>query len=195
MKYVVVILALISFGHSLAFADDAPFGLTWGASAEEIRSAGVDLKDFPSSDFGRSYVATKLSKVLSDQEATLLSFGFDNKLWRVVAVSRSFENDPYGASVKSRYQQLSDILTSKYGKGKPSHHLGDSIFSDPRYFLAGIKQGNSSWFTNFDSGKIFIQLGLTASDSSTGQWRIIFEHKDGRRAFEDGKRNKEKGAL
>lgn len=195
MKYIVAILALLSLGQSLASADEAPFGLIWGASVEDVRSSGVDLKDFPSSDFGRSYVATKLTKALSDQETTLLSFGLDNKLWRIVALSRPFQNDPYGNSVKSRYQELSDVLSSKYGKGKPSHHLGDSIYSYPNYFLAGIRQGNSNWFTNFDAEKLFIQLGLTASDSSTGQWRIIFEHKDGRRAFEAGKRNQEKGSL
>ncbi|MGE0063839.1 MAG: hypothetical protein AB7T86_17385 [Xanthobacteraceae bacterium] len=195
MKHIIAFIAAIMCSLSTASAEDGPFGLKWGSSVEEIRTSGVELKDFSSSEFGRSFVATKLNKALSDQDTTLLSFGYDNKLWRIVAVSRSYENDPYGNSVKSRYKELSDVLSSKYGKGKTSHHLGRSIYSEPQYFLAGIRGGDSNWFTNFDAGRVFIQLGLSASDSSTGRWRMIFEHKDGRRSFEDGKRSQEKGSL
>ena len=62
--------------------DEAPFGLKWGASSEDVRAAGIDLKEFADSTFGNTYAASKLTKVLADQETTFVSFGFSNKLWR-----------------------------------------------------------------------------------------------------------------
>ncbi|SRR5579885_286677 len=195
MKRACVLLGLIFLVLCSAHAEEAPFGLIWGASVDDTKAAGVELKEFTSTEFGSTFLATKLGKALSDQEITYLSFGFDNKLWRIAAVSRSFENDPYGNSIKERYQDLVAVLTSKYGSGKQSHNLGGSIYSEPKYFLAGINGGQSSWFSNFNTSSVFIQIGILASDSSTARWRIIFEHREGRRSFEAAKRNREKGAL
>ena len=59
----------------------APFGLTWGVASDEVRKTGVDLTADPSAkDFGVSFMATNLGKVLSDTEGVLLSFGFNDKL-------------------------------------------------------------------------------------------------------------------
>jgi hypothetical protein len=66
----------------------APFGLSWGMSAAEVRALGAELSEPKESDFGLSYTATKLPKVLTDVEAIYLSFGYDDKLWRVAAIRK-----------------------------------------------------------------------------------------------------------
>jgi hypothetical protein len=174
---------------------EAPFGLTWGVSADDLRAIGVDLRELPEKTFGISYAASKLPKVLADQEATLLSFGFDNKLWRVIGLGKQVENDPYGAAVKERYQELLGLLAEKYGKSRSVHTLGGSIYSEPRYFIAGIRGGESSWFSNFSTTETDVQLSLTATDSSTARWRVIFEYKPLKRKFEADRKGREKGAL
>jgi hypothetical protein len=174
---------------------EGPLGLTWGISANQVRALGVDLKDGPRSDFGVSYVATNLPRALSDQEMAIVSFGYDDKLWRIGAISRPFPNDPAGTNVKSRYQELLGVLIEKYGRPAIVHSLGDSIYREARYFLAGINGGHTSWYSNFDTAKLFIQLGILADDSSAGRWRIIFEEKALRKTFESGRRSREKGAL
>ncbi len=174
---------------------EAPFGVKWGASAEEIRSLGVDLKEVASKTFGTGYQASSLPKILNDQESTLLSFGFSNKLWRMIAVSKSAANDPYGAAIKSRYEELRGILSEKYGNPKSVHNLGGSIYSQPKYFLAGLRGGKSSWFSDFKAGDIELQLGLGATDSSTGHWRMIYEFVPLRGPFEIDRKRAEKGAL
>lgn len=178
-----------------SFANEAPLGLSWGATSEDIRSMGIELKENSGKDFGISYLATSLPKAMSDQDGAVLSFGYDNRLWRILIVSRAFNDDPYGTAVKDRYKELHDVLAEKYGKAKNSHQLGGSIYSESRYFLSGINGGNSAWFTNFDNPLLFIQISIGASSGSTGYWRIIFEHKDGRRSFDATKRQREKGAL
>jgi hypothetical protein len=192
------VIAISSLGSSAlaqAPVNDAPLGLVWGSSFSEIQANGIELKEIEGADFGKSYVASKMEKALADQGAALLSFGFHDKLWRVLITSRPFSGDPAGSAAVARYNELVGLLSEKYGKANQAHRLGDSIYAQSAYFLAGIRGGHSKWFTNFDTPSLFIQLGLTASDSSTAAWRIIYENKTFRRDFEASKRSREKGTL
>jgi len=173
----------------------APFDLPWGVSADQIRALGVELKAAPWTDFGQSYLATKIPHALSDQEFALLSFGYDNKLWRIVAMSRSYPNDPSGSLVKCRYEELSATLAEKYGKPLAFHLLGDAIYKASQYFLAGIHGGQSNWYSDFDTPRLTVQLGLTADNSSAGRWRIIYEEKSLSKSFATARKAKEKGDL
>jgi hypothetical protein len=175
--------------------NDAPIGLVWGSSFSEVQAKGIELKEIDGTDFGKSFIASKMERALADQSAALLSFGFNDKLWRVLITSRPFSNDPSGITAVARYDELAGVLSEKYGKANQVHKLGDSIYSQQAYFLAGIRGGQSKWFTNFETANLFIQLGLTASDSSTANWRLIYENKNLRREFETSKRSREKGTL
>lgn len=200
MKYA---LGLIAFAasclalptHAQSPATDGPIGLVWGSSSAEVQAKGVELKEIEGTDFGKSYLASKMEKALADQSAALLSFGFNDKLWRVLITSRPFSEDPAGSAAVARYDELASLLSDKYGKGTQIHRLGESIYAQSGYFVAGIRGGQSRWFTNFDTSNLFIQLGLTASDSSTATWRLIYENKIFRRDFEASKRSREKGTL
>lgn len=200
MKYALGLIAfaascLASPTHAQSPATDAPIGLVWGSSSAEVQAKGIELKEVEGTDFGKSYLASKLEKALADQSAALLSFGFNDKLWRVLITSRPFSEDPAGSAAMARYDELASLLSDKYGKGTQVHRLGESIYAQSGYFVAGIRGGQSRWFTNFDNSNLFIQLGLTASDSSTATWRLIYENKIFRRDFEALKRSREKGTL
>lgn len=174
--------------------ESAPFGLKWGMSSAAVRALGVDLKDEKGSDFGVSFAATTLPKMLNDASAVYLAFGFDDRLWRVAAISRTFDNDPYGSAVLARYDELSRILAEKYGQGKQQHNL-DRMWSKPNEFLMGITTGQSRWYVDYESQAVFVQLGILARTMSSASWRLIYENKPLRAAFNAGKRTNEKGAL
>jgi hypothetical protein len=173
----------------------APFGLIWAASVADIRALGIELEEFPSKEFGASYFATKLPKVISDVETVFVTFGYDDKLWRVGALSKNFSNDPSGTSVRSRYNELSGVLAEKYGKGHQFHSLDTTVWKKSDEFIMGISVGRSNWYTNFDTNLLSIQLGIIANDMSTARWRIIMENKPLRENFEAGKKAHEKNAL
>jgi hypothetical protein len=176
-------------------AAEAPLGLTWGDTSAKVKETGAGLADVPGTTFGTSFMASGLPRALSDQMGAILSFGHNDRLWRIVIISKKFENDPYGNQVKSRYEELKQILEEKYGRSKPVERVGDSIYREPRYFIAGIRGGQSYWYTDIANERIEIQLGIVASDSDTAQWRIIFEDRSLRRGFEGSKRANEKKAL
>ncbi|MBX9759371.1 MAG: hypothetical protein K2Y29_11400 [Beijerinckiaceae bacterium] len=178
-----------------AMAQEAPFGLQWGATIEEVRATGVDLKEDNGKQFGLSFYATKIPKVLSDQEASYLSFGFNNKLWRVVAIGKIVDNEPFGHAVKQRYDELVEALAPKYGSPLRVHRLGESIYREPRYFVSGLRGGDSVWYSDFTNTSVFVQASIVGTSSSAARWRIIFEDTKLQKQFEIDKKAQERGAL
>jgi hypothetical protein len=174
---------------------EGPLGLSWGSSPDQVRQLGVKLESVAMRDFGQTYLASELPRVLSDQKTTILSFGHDGKLWRIAVLSRKFENDPMGFKVKARYDELRQALEEKYGRPKSTHMLGDSIYREDQYFLAGIRGGKSFWFSSYEPKDVSVELGIIAEDSSTAQWRLIFEDKKLRHDFEASKKALEKKTL
>ena len=116
----------------------APFGLEWASTRETVEANGIKLEPVASGEGSRRFTATGFTKMVAGIESIVLDFGFDNKLWKVLAVSEDYPNDPYGFKVKARYLELNEILVEKYGKGKATHRTGGSIYDEPRYFLARI---------------------------------------------------------
>ena len=60
---------MASFGSALAqFLPDAPVGLVWGSSASEIQAEGVEFKELAGTEFGKSFIASKMEKALAAPE-------------------------------------------------------------------------------------------------------------------------------
>jgi hypothetical protein len=173
----------------------APLGLEWGLSTAQVRALGVDLKDVPLKDYGSSYAAARLPKIIADTETVLLSFGFDDKLWRIVMVSKAFTNDPYGSAVRSRYDELSNELAEKYGRGEQHHQPGEGVYAEADKFVAALHMGNTWYYTNYTTNLLWVQLSIRAKDFSTAFYQIIFEHKALRSDFEKAKKIREKESL
>ena len=172
---VVVVGLYLMAGSALAEQQtQAPFGLSWGASTSEVRALGVDLKPMPDDETGKRFIATSLPKVLADIEMVVLQFGYRDRLWRVAAVSKSYENDPYGSAILARYDELSGLLASKYGTGSQHHHRGDSLYSEPQYFIAGIRGGESWHYTDFSKDGTGVQLSIRAQRSDAAYYLLSY---------------------
>jgi hypothetical protein len=73
--------------------------------------------------------------------------------------------------------------------------MGDSIFAEQRYFLSGIKGGQSWHYANFDADGVSVELSIRANDGDTGVWVLIYENKSQAKDFEKEKREREKKSL
>jgi hypothetical protein len=173
----------------------APLGLQWGVSSAQVRALGVDLKDVPLKDYGLSYTAAKLPKIIADTESVVLSFGFDDKLWRIAMASKAFPNDPYGSAVRNRYDELSNELAEKYGRGEQHHHSGEGFYAKGDEFVYALKTGNAWYYTNYTTNILWVQLSIRAQETSTAFYQILFENKPLRSDFEKGKKTHEKDSL
>lgn len=191
--YVLVLAGLGIAMPTSAGGQDAPFGLEWGMSIEEVEELGVTLSKSEEGKYGTQYDATNLPKVLSDVRLVTLYFSAGD-LWRVSAVSDVFQNDPYGSSVKSRYEELRGLLEKKYGHGKRHHHVGD-LWDEADQFLMGIRSGRNWHYTNFKNGDVFVQINVSALGSSDGVYVLIYENQNMKKDVEKRRKASEKDAL
>lgn len=199
MRLLFTALALLDLiAGTSAFAQStnkAPLGLEWGLSQDETRKLGVELGSGTDDSFGKGVALTRLPQAIADAEVVYGSFGYNDKLFRIVIVSKPFANDPFGNGVLNRYTALQGILTEKYGRPAQTHRLGDSIYAEQRYFVSGVQSGRTFWYSNYGTADLSVQLGIIADDGSTARWKIIYENKPLTTMFEQSKRAKEKGSL
>lgn len=182
--------------ETASLSNPAPFGLKWGMSVADAKASGIKLSDLDEKKkFGISYRATDLPKVLPDADFVALSFGFQDKLWRIVVIGQNVMNDPYGSGVKARYSELAAALSEKYGRGKPYEFQDTELWKKADEFLMGINLGRSWHYTDFDTPYVFVQLGIEAEDANTAHWRIIYEFKSLRGLFETDQKAHERDAL
>lgn len=196
MRKLLMLLALCLFPlYTMAEeVKTAPFGLSWGMSPEEVKQLGITLTEEEPIDYGEEYTATHLPKMLSDIERVSLFFGFNHKLWRIVAVSRSF-NDPYGGTVLTRYAEINEALKKKYGEGSQHHNIGDSVYKESKNFILGINLGRTSYYTDYQSENTYVQISIRAPDSLESLYVIIYKNNALEKEFKNDKLSHEKDAL
>jgi len=180
MRYLIFTLLLSLFvfptSYSSARAESpAPFGLTWGASVEDMKAAGIRLQMRISDKTGIRFAATKLPRALSDLGETILSFGNDNRLHRIEAIGEDVVNDPVGTRLKVRYAALSRSLTSKYGPGVARHEIQEPWIR-ANDFLTGIYRGSSHHYTDFAGQDVMIRLAIRASRRGVSNYVLVFQH-------------------
>ncbi len=192
------VCTLLTSRRGLAGDDDlrAPFGLTWGVSSDDVRKTGVNLAADPSvKDFGVRFVATNLGKVLSDTEGVLLSFGFNDKLWRITTYGPTVGPDPSGFEVVVRYRDLAASLAEKYGKGVETDQLDTQMFKAQNEYVASLQQGRAYRYTSYRTNSVSVELSIRANDMKSAYYLIFFEYIPGAKQFQIDKKAHEKDAL
>ncbi|WP_417635157.1 hypothetical protein, partial [Enterobacter hormaechei] len=124
---------------------EGPFGLDVGLSKKNIEDmTGEDLK--PVANSADLYTSASLPKKNADFEAYGLLISPDAGLCQIRAVGKSIDTDSFGIALKSKYEELSDSLSSIYGKADKNDFLiSGSIWKEPRE--GANKRGNSSRLT------------------------------------------------
>ncbi|MDA1327091.1 MAG: hypothetical protein O3C34_20420 [Proteobacteria bacterium] len=172
----VLILSVLSGPFAAALAEpEAPFGLTWGVSVEQVQASGVRLQLRLPDNSGVRFAAANLPKALSDLGEAILSFGNNNKLHKIEAISEDVVNDPEGLRLKARYAALSRALTSKYGQGVIHHEIVEP-WTLPDDFLTGIYRGSSHYYTDFTGENVTVRLEIRASRRGISNYAVTFQH-------------------
>lgn len=174
-------------------AAEAPFGLYWGITKEELEKAGIKLIADPDTSLGAIYSATNLPKAVSDIESVRLYLGFGGKLFKIIAASRIFPNDPYGSDVQTRYGELVKVLTDKYGAGKESKFTEELY--DGNNWGMGIKTNQNWLYTDFETKELTVQISCRAHRSSDLILVLVYEWKPGGALEQKAQKEHEKGAL
>jgi hypothetical protein len=163
LSALVLFLAALSSAQAQSIGR-GPLGLKWGQGLEDTKKLGVEATTQSNDEFGKAVIFTKLPQTIADAEIVFGSYGYDDRLFRIVIVSKQFANDPYGNAVLNRYSALSGLLSEKYGRAAQTHRMGDSIYAEQRYFVSGIQSGRTFWYSNYTAPDLLVQLGIIAED-------------------------------
>nr|WP_235501690.1 hypothetical protein [Trabulsiella odontotermitis] len=118
---------------------EGPFGLETALSQKNIEDMiGTKLKPLEGSV--NLYTSEKLPKPNSDFEIYGLLISPKAGLCEIRAIGKNIDTDSYGLALQSKFEDLSNSLTSLYGSPKTADFLlSGSIWKDPQDLDDGIK--------------------------------------------------------
>lgn len=178
MKLLVSLLSLLTLPALGADGDEALFGLRWGMTVAEVKSAGVALTKTKGDRNLDVYKAPSMPKNLSDFESYGLVFA-DGKLAKIWGISKDISNDPSGSSGKERFETLRAALLQKYGQPRfNSQTVGNKLFKEYDEFYQCLKySGCGHWFSSFESPDKVLSIELKGLSRGTGYLDITAEAK------------------
>lgn len=160
---------------------EAPFGLSWGATYNQTKALGVDLKKVERKDSVNDFIVTKLPKPLADFRQVIVSFGEDNSLWRLSAYGKLIDDNASASKALHLYRKYYGLLERKYGNAKEfftpkiitvekkvkDEYGRDKIeiekISEPiggPNFLAGLKSGEAVLYATFEDEDVGAALAV-----------------------------------
>lgn len=119
---------------------EGPFGLEAGLTQKNIEDMiGAKLKPLP--DSVNLYTSDKLPKQNADFEMYGLLISPKAGLCQIRALGKNIDTDSYGLALKSKFEELSDSLSSLYGKAETTDLLlAGSIWKEPQDWMMGLNK-------------------------------------------------------
>lgn len=93
----------------------APFGLFWNSSIASTREQGIKLNLVDMKDYPNSYEAFDLPKSINFFERVFITYGLSDQLYRIIAYSKSIDDDSSASKILGHYHTYSEYLDKKYG--------------------------------------------------------------------------------
>ena len=172
-----------------------PIRPVMGDDLRSGRVIGIDLAKQRSPAVGIAATARNLPVTLSDVQQVWLFFGYDDHLWRVYAASTQWESDKYGTRAMARFQELSSLLSAKYGTGKSfNREPANEFMRAPDEFASTISSKDRIVAMTWDDGAVSIELTLGAQIYDT-YYTLSYENNALAAAARKAIREHEKGAL
>jgi hypothetical protein len=175
--------------------EPAPLGLAWGMTKAKVKATGVVLSDEKDGALGAEAFARNLPRVLADTEAVFLQFGFDDQLFRVGSVSKTWTNDRYGSQAVQRFDEIVSMISERYGKAQDLSRVPvDSFYAKSENFAYSISEKRRQHARQWSVGKTMISLSIGSSHYDT-YYTLIYEDTARAANAKKGQRGREKEAL
>lgn len=161
----------------------APFGLTWGASKQELEATHPILEKAERDGYQNVWRLTSNAQSASFAEVVLI-FGAQDKLWCIYAESKPQPDDAHASKILALYHKYYDALSKKYGhaeetfvpsenkteqtdeEGKTETVLTYGALGDEN-FLADLAAEKTSLYATFYDDEIGATLSIAAQDNQT----------------------------
>ena len=177
MKRVIFLMSLMLMSLGVRAVDGFPdpFGLTWGMSEASLVKLGFARS---SSDSGPLHVLTsKIAPKPWSQAETYVAVTYNDRLVKVVALSRSFSADIMGSEGKAAYEKINNVLTNKYGQpAKHMEEVGLKLYTEYDEFYQCLKYaGCGAYFTSYNISGGIIGVNLEGESRGVGYLKVTYE--------------------
>jgi len=161
------------------YISDAPFGLKWGMSSEDLKANGVKIEYKDSKNTTTRYLATNLPKTMNNTDVLSLYIDSKHGLVKITWFSTDITDDAYGNKGKIKYTELKELLTNKYGSSKKEYeYIGRSLYKESDEFYQCLNYSGCGMFaTVFEDEKSAIVLKIDGTSRGVGYIEIVYEHK------------------
>ena len=176
-----------------AEAQKAPFDLTWGASIDEMKAAGIELEPAAREGYQNVYFAKNLPQKNNTFPSVTVIFGAQNKLWCVYAESKAQKDDAQASQILALYHKYYDALKQKYGNAE--EHFSPCEYEEKQKddsgktvtvtkqntiggenFLQELKEDKTALYATFQNEQIGVMLSVAADKD--GQTFLILDYKN-----------------
>lgn len=174
--FLIVVLALFNM-TGIAMANDAPFGLNWGMTEEELKDKGVQLVLLEEDSHFKHFKTESLPQNISIAEAYSISLSKNYGLQHVSMVYR-ISDDVYGRDGKKLYDRIKESLIEKYGSPTFTYEkIGLKLYDESDEFYQCLAYtGCGGWISVYElKNKVNIGLRLTGSGRGKGALGLIYE--------------------
>ena len=171
----------------------APFDLTWGASIDEMKAAGIELEPAAREGYQNVYFAKNLPQKNNTFPNVTVIFGAQNKLWCVYAESKAQKDDAQASQILALYHKYYDALKQKYGNAeehfspyeyeeKQKDDSGKTVTVTKQNtiggenFLQELKEDKTALYATFQNEQIGVMLSVAADKD--GQTFLILDYKN-----------------
>jgi len=170
------LLGILCLLTTPAFADDAPFGLRWGATIEELQTRGF-VGDMQQDDGQmRIYQTNKLSGAPSYSDFARLGVDRRFGLQRILWVSKEITDDPSGQKGLDLYKAMKVTLTEKYGEPKSSDEeiAGSRTLGPNAFYQCLAEDGCGAFVTVWRSVGADARLRLLGAATGKGRLEVVY---------------------
>lgn len=176
--------------------EEAPFGLFWKANIESIKNLGVILKPIEQEDYKNVFVAQQLPKGSKGFQKVQVTFGEENEMWRIYAVSDFMDDNQRASKGLRLYEMYARLLNKKYGnqkdfytpayrtvekevmeRGRPvkvTEQVPEKLENEN--FLKQLQSGDATLYSTFEGNGIGVALALNVDGN--GQSYIVIDYKN-----------------
>lgn len=176
------------------YGDSAPFGLYWGETSIGIKNKGVTLEKDNEIIGVNNYSARYLPKPIKEIEKVMLDFGDDDRLWKISAISKSFDDNVRGDTVIRYYRRFGDLLAQKYPDNKEFYkpkvqkieaEVEDKAEIDMTVnkvsaigegeFLTDIASGETQLYRVFRTDDVEVTLSVESDENNRSYFTLLYK--------------------
>lgn len=180
MRPFAVIAVLFLAVAAAARADEAPYGLHWGETAQDITDRGLSIEAVEGDGKSKLYVARGLRMAPPDTGLVRIVINEKHGLQRITWISKPIEDDLYGTKGRKAYQDRIAAFNRDFGRPHvTTEEIGVSVYTAPDQFYACLATDGcgifmSKWLGDDEE----ILLRLVADAPTRGRLEIIYDGPD-----------------